>query len=279
MKKSARSFDPRQEMARPDFEVFHYHDPKMQEVSLHHHDFYEVYCFLSGAVEYAVEGRCYTLQPRDILLIGPMELHRPMVAPEQAYERIVLWIARDYFEALPGGALIRGCFERGRNLYHAEHTQIPQLMEKLAQEFAGDSPDCALAARGLLYQLLAELRRLVFSTPGDGGETEEQGLAAQVLAYIGEHYREELSLDSLAAAFFVSKSYLSHLFRQSVGTGVYRCILLKRLQHARKLLSEGAAPGAVCRSCGFADYANFYRAFRKVYGAGPNELKSRPESL
>ena len=52
MRKTARSFDPRQVMHRPDFEVFHYHDAKMQEVPLHHHDFYEVYCFLGGRVEF-----------------------------------------------------------------------------------------------------------------------------------------------------------------------------------------------------------------------------------
>ena len=90
MQKTARRFDPRQVMHRPDFEIFHYHDPKMREVPLHHHDFYEVYYFLSGKVDYLVEGRTYTLLPEDVLLISPMELHRPAVAPDRAYERIVL---------------------------------------------------------------------------------------------------------------------------------------------------------------------------------------------
>ena len=57
MAKRTHPFDPRQSMNRPDFEIFHYHDAKMQEVELHHHDFYEVYYFLGGKVEYLVEGR------------------------------------------------------------------------------------------------------------------------------------------------------------------------------------------------------------------------------
>ena len=50
--------------------------------------------------------------------------------------------------------------------------------------------------------------------------------------------------------------------------------MLKRLQHARQMLAEGMSPGEVFRSCGFHDYANFYRAFRDVYGISPNEAVS-----
>ena len=42
MRAKTQRFDPRQVMHRPDYEIFHYHDPKMEEVPLHHHDFYEV---------------------------------------------------------------------------------------------------------------------------------------------------------------------------------------------------------------------------------------------
>ena len=52
MKQAAQHFESRQSMNRSDFEIFHYKDRKPGCVELHHHDFYEVYCFLSGDVEY-----------------------------------------------------------------------------------------------------------------------------------------------------------------------------------------------------------------------------------
>ena len=51
MKQAAQHFESRQSMNRSDFEIFHYKDRKPGCVELHHHDFYEVYCFLSGDVE------------------------------------------------------------------------------------------------------------------------------------------------------------------------------------------------------------------------------------
>ena len=54
-------FDPRQSMTTPKFEIFHYRDAKFEGVAVHQHDFYEVYFFISGNVEYNVEGKSYLL--------------------------------------------------------------------------------------------------------------------------------------------------------------------------------------------------------------------------
>lgn len=275
MARSTQRFNPRQSMSRPDFEIFHYHDPKMQEVPLHHHDFYEIYYFLGGNVEYLVEGRSYVLRPDDILLISPMELHRPMVAPDEAYERIVLWINADFLAQVSADGAAASCFGTGRNLFHCAGSPLPSLTRQLAREFHSERSGSSLYARGLFLQLLAELMRL---TEGQAAETDsspDSPLISRVMAYINGHYREELRLEELSARFFVSKYYLSHLFRRSAGTSVYRYVLLKRLQHARQMLAEGHSPGDACQSCGFSDYANFYRSFRQVYGISPQEAAQR----
>lgn len=101
-------------------------------------------------------------------------------------------------------------------------------------------------------------------------------MTARVVDYLGAHFREALSLDALAERFYVSKYHLSHQFSSGVGTSVYRYILLKRLQHAKELLSQGISPGEACRESGFQDYANFYRSFRTVYGISPQEAAKRP---
>ena len=84
----AQNFTQRQHMLRPGYEIFRYCDSELGEVSLHHHDFYEIYLFLNGSVEYSIESRIYRLLPGDILLIGPMELHQPRIAKDHGpYER------------------------------------------------------------------------------------------------------------------------------------------------------------------------------------------------
>ena len=98
---------------------------------------------------------------------------------------------------------------------------------------------------------------------------ESSVLVSKVLAYIGEHYAEEVSLESLAGQFFVSKYHLSHEFSRTVGVGVYRYLTLKRLLIAKQLMDDGVPPGDVYAACGFRDYTNFYRAFKAEYGISP----------
>ena len=39
-------FDERQEMQTSDFEIFYYEDKAVSDVSMHRHDYYEIYFFL-----------------------------------------------------------------------------------------------------------------------------------------------------------------------------------------------------------------------------------------
>lgn len=284
MRERAQRFDPRQTMHRQDFEIFHYREPKPEEVGLHHHDFYEIYLFLDGDVEYWVEGRIFHLTPGDLLLINPMELHRPMVKPDcTVYERIVLWINKNYLAGLSDGEVnLARCFDNTipthTNLLQPTNIQRSDIMTRLGElvrESYGKDYGSRPCASGIFLQFMVELNRLALSSEIPSSQREEASkLVSQVLAYIGEHYNEDLSLEGLAGQFFVSKYHLSHEFNRTVGIGVYRYIILKRLLIARQMLSDGAAPGEVYSKCGFKDYTNFYRAFKAEYGISPSAFTS-----
>lgn len=53
----------RQTMIAADFELYRYRSTYMNEVALHHHDFYEVYLLLRGQVSYIVENHLYKMRP------------------------------------------------------------------------------------------------------------------------------------------------------------------------------------------------------------------------
>ena len=103
----------RQTMIASDFEVYRYRSTYMNEVALHHHDFYEVYLLLRGQVSYIVENHLYKMRPGDLMLVSPLELHQARIATDsEPYERIVLWVARSYLErhSSPRTSLTR-CFD------------------------------------------------------------------------------------------------------------------------------------------------------------------------
>ena len=280
---SAQRFDSRQSMKNKQFEVFHYRDKKPDNVGIHHHDFFEVYFFLSGRVSFKVEGKTYHLEPGDLLLINPQELHQPEIGADTLYERIVLWIDRTYLGNLcnAAGVDLASCFDT-ENPAHTNllrpsklrRAAISQLLDRLAQEYYNDELGSFAYAQGLLTQFMVELNRLA-QYSGPVQKWEEPDLVSQVLSYIGNHYHENITLESLAAEFFVSKYHLSHEFSHRVGTSIYRYVIFRRLLQARELIAAGQTPGEVYQSCGFGDYANFYRAFKGEYGISPREFATQ----
>ena len=278
MREQAQIFDPRQVMRKDSFEVFHYKQPRPNAVEVHHHDFYEVYFLLNGVVEYWVDGRILKMTPGDLLLINPMELHRPVLTQSnQLYERIVVWIDKEYLEKLGDGSL-SACFDSGDpnhthliRLNASERTGITALLSELVRESYSQEYGSAFSAYGLFLQFMVRLNRLSRRTGHREESRQQSELVQQVLSYIGENLSQSLSLETLAERFFVSKYYLSHTFSREVGVSLYRYITLRRLLFARQLLSQGVPAGQVSRNCGFSDYTSFYRAFKSEYGISPKE--------
>lgn len=277
-------FNVRQHMLPRDFEIFRYRDSYLSDVELHHHDFYELYLFLSGDVSYVIESRNYQLLPGDLLLISPSELHQPLISPQrQPYERVVLWINRAHLRQLSSVHTdLTACFEQARsgggNLLRLDsmgQETVRSAMECLLDETATQRYGSDLAADCQLTRLLIDLHRMqldVARAQVPRGITDP-GIT-DVINYINEHYGEPLTIDLLAARFFFNKYHLSHAFKRVVGTSIHRYITQKRLLIARQMLADGRTPADVYHICGYADYSNFYRAFKNEYGVSPKTYLS-----
>lgn len=279
MKSHAQSFDPRQVMQTDMFEVFHYQEPRPGSVDVHHHDFYEVYYLLRGQVEYWVDGRVIAMQPGDLLLINPMELHHPIIHLDSAgYERIVLWINKAFLEQLGGG--LSRCFDLSlpNRLCPADEDRpsLQALTHELVTEFYSSELGSSLCAQGLFLQLMVKLNRLALHQRNQATTNDNLSpLVQTAIGYIRDHIGSPLSLDQIAGQLFVSKYHLSHTFRKETGVSLYRYIMLRRLLLARQQLSDGQSAGQVCQNCGFSDYTSFYRAFRAEYGISPKEYSQQ----
>ena len=280
MSRTQRS-DARQTMNNTSYEIFRFKDDYPKEVALHHHDFYEIYFFLSGNVQYNIESRSYLLTPGDVLLISPMELHQPMFGEEhRAYERIVVWIDKSFLEgfSLPGQEFTK-CFDTTApghtNLLRPEgvvRQYLTFLLEQLLSELNSEDLYKGAAAMTYLAQVLITLNRLAIQTQKEALVAAPDSAVYNVLGYINDHYSEDLSLDHLANKFFVSKYHLSREFQRLVGTSVHRYIIQKRLVMAKQMLSQGMPSSEVYQHCGFGDYSNFYRAFKAEYQISPKDF-------
>ncbi|WP_342438939.1 response regulator [Paenibacillus sp. FSL L8-0436] len=102
----------------------------------------------------------------------------------------------------------------------------------------------------------------------------------EVRQYINLHFAEAVTLEGLARAFFVSKEYLSKVFKLEYGCNVTDYILQLRMEKAKEWLAEESIPiKTVAELAGYEDVGYFYRVFKKHYGVAPGEMRKQAAGL
>ena len=277
------------EMVHPEFEIHHrrddlrdYHAAKdNQPIQLHHHDFYEIYYFISGNVDYLVENKTYHLQPGDLILMSPLELHQPLFSEQSGtYERIVLWIDGQKLSSLSTSEIsFLSCFKQSHSdttdrIYHVDEERQGMLqffLDELATAMNTDTIYSPLIANTLLTWLLCNFHSMTSQTPSVVDHRRMSVQIANCVDYINLHLNEDLSLDLLSKECYISKQHLLRTFKDAMGFSVHQYIQKKRLLTARQYMQNGDSPKEAAFKCGFSDYSVFYRAYKKEYGVSPSK--------
>lgn len=97
-----------------------------------------------------------------------------------------------------------------------------------------------------------------------------------VLSYIDEHYNEKLVFSNLADMVYISRSYLSYLFKKRVGKSFSSYVAELRISKAKELFSmERYRWKTIAQMLGFPDYAHFSKTFYKQAGCWPKEYSQQ----
>lgn len=282
-----RKFSPRQYMkSGSDFELFHNRDEPPLEIEFHHHDFYEIYYFISGKVTYIVEGKSYNLKPGDIFLINNKEMHKPVMEYGSVYERIVIWVNPDFIKRnSTENTNLSNCFDStlkskqnllrpSPNIQSMIKSTISRL-EQVCMESPEDSFGNDILGNIYVVELLTYLNIAHFDSYKESvqGDIVFDRKVSDIIHYIGSNLGKDLSLEALSKKFYISKYHLLREFKKYTGYTPYEYALHKRLIHSREQLKDGNRIFDIYHSCGFGDYSNFYRSFKKVYGMTPKEFQ------
>ncbi len=270
-------------MGNQRYELTHYRDTYPRKVSLHAHDFFELYFFISGEVTYIIDNERFELRSGDILLISPDNLHQiEEVKEDVSYERIVLWIDKKFLASLSTQSTDLGyCFSvcartkrfllRNYNLSEKILDLLLRL-EQLSSSFGADVKENILVSSILL--ILGE-NVDTLTKKGKSHPSHVSELVKRAVNYVDTHLSDNLNLDTIAEAIFTSKYHLSRVFRQQTNTTLHTYIVKKRLLLSKKYLEGGLPVHVVAERCGFSDYSNFFRAFKNEYGITPKKYAER----
>lgn len=281
-RKLQTAFQPRQYMLSKDFELYYYEDRSLPKVDLHSHNYYEFYFFLEGDAQMQVEEELFPVRHGDIMLIPPHHPHRPIIrSQETPYRRFVFWISQEYcnhlLQSSPDYAYIMQYVEiEKRYIFHTDQisfnmvqSKLLRLLEEMRSQKFGRDAQIAVC----INDLVLNLNRLAYEQNTPKRKNPEYLLYQQLEAYIEEHLEEDLSLETLAKQFYVSKYHIAHIFKDNIGLSIHQYITKKRLNLCKEAISGKMSITEAYHLYGFGDYSSFYRAFKKEFGISPKDFR------
>ena len=256
------------------FRLFHLADDRHEEIAYHYHSFHKIIMLLAGRAGYAIEGERYTLQPGDYVLVGRGSIHRPIVERGDFYERAILYISPEFLqEQSRGGDDLETCFRQAqrdfRYVYHSGGDRVRELFGLLEQSQQEAGFGAALLQRALFTQLMVEVNRISLAGDTVSAAAGDSKVVA-LLQYLNAHLTEGLTIDELAARFYISKYHMMRRFRDETGYTIHGYVTEKRLLLAQQLLEQGIPSGEAALRCGYQEYSTFSRAYKKQFGRSPS---------
>ena len=104
--------------------------------------------------------------------------------------------------------------------------------------------------------------------------SELTSLFREVWDYLEAHCDRRITLEQLSALAGLSKYHLLRCFTRQKGITPYRYLETVRVNRARALLEQGAAPLDAALRAGFADQSHFNHFFKILTGLTPSQYLS-----
>ena len=235
---------------------------------VHYHDLYEIYFITEGSCDYFIDNRSYHLVPGDLVLIPEGIIHNT-VYHNTGHSRMLINCARRY---IPAAVQLKGYLYRNP----AITGEIREIFETIRQEYTHPdrwSEDAIACRLKLLFYLLARHENAC------SFESECNETVTRAVAFLQQHFTEDVSLTDMARYTAVSPEHFSRLFKKETGFGFREYLNLLRLQKAEQLLKQfrEATVAEIAAECGFADSNYFSVKFKKMYGISPKKLQRPAE--
>ncbi len=242
---------------------------------------YELNILLHGSQEFCIGTETYILQEDDVLLINPGMGHASF-APQANTRALVVHFSSSAFKPFvkKGYAYhFHSCQSVPENRYHPGYNRIRFYAGQIFQAMWENGPYSRLTAKASLELLLATLCTMfepqAVRNPGEE-DMEHQETVKRLIGYIEEHYREKISLEDLARFSQYNRTYVSTLFKNTIGINFHEYLTRVRFQNALlELAATEKNLTEIAVGNGFPDLKSFNARFRETLHRTPAQYRTQ----
>lgn len=261
------------------FSIAHLHTEE-ETMSIHIHDCYEVYYSISGGKQFLIDNKLYDINPGDLFVINQFESHYVSQINKMIHERIVISIHPDFLKAISSNKTdLSYCFtHRDENFSHKiqlNKEQQNRFIYFINKIISADGFGADMIEYSSFIELMTTFTKIFVDNKDSlSSYYKYNNQIQEIIRYINDNVSENITVKHLADHFFLSESYICRIFKLATGTTINKYITARRISIAKALLSNALSINDVYIQCGFNDYSNFLKAFKKAVGVSPKKYST-----
>ncbi len=233
-------------------------------LNAHLHEEVEMVYVEEGYIRAYADGVPYDVQPGDVFVSFPNQIHFYERCAPGKYVSIVaatkvFFGIREVLEThVPGASCVPGGEGMDRILEKCQNVR--------------DISSAVGCVNLLMSALLPKLACKKMERPGTGTIRE-------ILAFCDDHFREDINLSVVAQETHLSRCYISHLFRSKLNIGFSDYINMLRINEACRLLTETDKKITdISGDVGYGTIRSFNRVFQQIKETTPQGYRNTSRS-
>mgnify|MGYP001004452299 CR=1 FL=1 len=279
------------EIGKPTDNLYYFfdYDERYYDINMefqHFHHFYEIHVLLDDNANHIIEGNLYRIEFLDFVCLKPYCLHKSEYPKGPSKKRLVIQFSIPEQSGLFHNNVseLLSIFDAPLPIYRFDQTNQDSIIHILNEIFLISKSESAVQALSIhckFIELLCAIynRRNENIYQSDTLDTTASKIYS-IASYIHNHYNEELSLSILAQRFFLSKYYLSHLFKEVTGFSLTDYIQMTRIRNAQQLLLfTDKKITDIAAQCGFTSFSQFNRVFNKFCKTSPSDYRKKESMI
>lgn len=249
---------------------------------LHWHSAMEIVIPIENYYEVSVGDTVYHLEPDEIIIIPPREVHEILTPPTG--KRFIYLMNIDSIINLRSFSGVAPILSQPIHMTPESHPRIYDdiynILVRIRSEYFNQNEFAELTIQALLLNIFVKIgenrtqERYLFTNVKPGKQHEYVQRFNAALEYIDMNYTDEISLEYLADQIGFSKFHFSRLFKQYTNYNFSDYLCLRRVQAAEQLLEDPAySITEVALNSGFSSISTFNRIFKQKKGITPSEYR------
>jgi len=258
----------------------------------HIHDEYEIYYLLEGECYYFIENQTYLIKEGSIVFINKGQIHKTGYAGHPYHDRILISLEEEPFHTFlqsTCGISLEDFFTTHNGVFQLDSNHQSYVKDKLlniTEEMHQKNPMYQSMVMMQLCSVLIYIMRWAIQIKDDFKQlsalanTPKHRKVSEVASYIMANPSEAISLNNLAEHFYISKHYLSRIFKEVTGFTVSEYINIHRIKRAKELLLHTDYNiSKVADLCGYESITYFERVFFKYTETSPLKYRNQYKKI